>query len=250
MVNLQKLISWLKLICNIMKNVSRLFLVLLAICSLQLTALAQDMMPLIKKVKAKLDLVNDYTASGSMKTDVAFIKAPIGKVTVYYKKPAKFKLKKDGGISILPKGGISVNMSNVLSEKDFMALSAGKQMVGSFMTTVVKLIPTSESSDIILSTLYIDETDNVIRKAVTTTKENGTYEIEMSYGKYLAYGLPNKMTFSFNTKDYKLPKGITMDFGEEDRKTKDAAKNKKGKVEITYSSYTINKGVSDAVFSN
>ena len=228
----------------------KLFFLLLTACSLQLTTSAQDMMPLIRKVKAKLDLVNDYTASGSMKTDVAFIKAPIGKVTIYYKKPSKFKLKKDGGISVLPKGGISVNMSNVLAEKDFVAISSGKQLVGSFMTTVVKLIPTSETSDIVLATLYIDETDYVIRKAVTTTKENGTYEIEMSYGKYLAYGLPSKMTFSFNTKDYKLPKGITMDFGEEDRKTKDAAKNKKGKVEITYSSYTINKGVSDAVFAN
>ncbi len=166
------------------------------------------MMPLLKKVKEKLDKVNDYTASGTMKTDVAFIKAPIGKVTVYYKKPNKFKLKKDGGISVLPKGGVTVTMNNILNEKDFVAINAGKQMVGSFMTTVVKLVPTSETSDVVLSTLYIDETDNVIRKAQTTTKENGTYEIEMSYGKYLSYGLPSKMTFSFNTKDYKMPKGV------------------------------------------
>lgn len=232
-----------------MSRIYRLTILVVAVFGLQLSSLAQDMMPLIKKVKAKLDLVNDYTASGTMKTDVAFIKAPVGKVTIYYKKPNKFKLKKEGGISVLPKGGISVNMSNVLSEKDFVAISSGKQMVGSFMTTVVKLIPTAESSDIVLSTLYIDETDNVIRKAVTTTKENGTYEIEMSYGKYLSYGLPDKMTFSFNTKDYKLPKGITMEFGDEDRPKKDAVKNKKGKVEITYSSYVINKGVPDSVFA-
>jgi outer membrane lipoprotein-sorting protein len=232
-----------------MKNIYRITFLLLAVCSLQLTAFSQDMMPLVKKVKAKLDKVNDYTASGSMKTDVAFIKAPVGKVTMYYKKPNKFRLKKDGGISILPKGGISVNMNNVLSEKDFVAISAGKQMVGSFMTTVVKLIPTSETTDIILSTLYIDETDSVIRKAVTTTKENGTYEIEMSYGKYLSYGLPSKLTFSFNTKDYKMPKGITMEFGDESKEQKEKLKQKKGKVEITYSSYTINKGVADSVFT-
>jgi len=232
-----------------MKNIYRISFLLLAICSIQLSAYAQDMMPLIKKVKAKLDKVNDYTASGSMKTDIAFIKAPIGKVTMYYKKPNKFKLKKNGGISVLPKGGISMNMNNILSEKDFVAISAGKQMVGNFMTTVVKLIPTSEKSDVVLSTLYIDEVDSVIRKAVTTTKENGTYEIEMSYGKYLTYGLPSKLTFSFNTKDYKLPKGITMEFGDEDRPSKEEKlKQKKGKVEITYTSYAINQGVPDAVF--
>lgn len=234
-----------------MRNIYRLSMIMFAVLGFQLVGTAQDMMPLIKKVKAKLDKVNDYTASGSMKTDVAFIKAPVGKVTMYYKKPNKFKLKKDGGISILPKGGVSVNMNNILSEKDFVAINAGKQMVGSFMTTVVKLVPTSENSDIVLSTLYIDERDSVIRKSITTTKENGTYELEMSYGKYLAYGLPSKLTFSFNAKDYKLPKGITMEFGDEDKPTKEEKlKQKKGKVEITYTSYTINKGVADSVFTN
>jgi outer membrane lipoprotein-sorting protein len=232
-----------------MKELFRILLVVLAVSIFQMKASSQDMMPLVKRIKAKLDKVNDYTATGTMKTDVAFIKAPIGKVTIYFKKPNKFKLKKDGGISILPKGGISVTMNNILSDKDFVAISAGKQMIGSFMTTVVKLIPTSEKSDIVLSTLYIDETDTVVRKAVTTTKENGTYEVEMSYGKYLSYALPDKLTFSFNTKDYKMPKGVTMEFGEEDKAKKDAAKVKKGKVEITYTSYVINKGVSDAVFA-
>ena len=71
----------------------------------------------------------------------------------------------------------------------------------------------------------------------------------MSYGKYLAYGLPDYMVFSFNTKDYKLPKGITMEFGDEERPKKDAPKAKKGRVEVTYSSYVINKGVPDAVFA-
>ena len=56
---------------------------------------AQDMTALINKVKAKLDQVNDYTAEGVLKTDVSFIKAPAGKVKVYFKKPDKFKLKKD-----------------------------------------------------------------------------------------------------------------------------------------------------------
>jgi outer membrane lipoprotein-sorting protein len=36
---------------------------------------AQDATTLVRKVKAKLDAVNDYVADGKMKTDVAFIKA-------------------------------------------------------------------------------------------------------------------------------------------------------------------------------
>lgn len=220
---------------------------LMIICSFAVSA--QDMTALINKVKAKLDQVNDYTAEGVLKTDVTFIKAPAGKVKVYFKKPDKFKLKKDGGISILPKGGVSVNTSSMVMTDNYVALAAGESLVDGVKTKIVKLLPTDENSEVVLSTLYIDETNLLVRKAITTTKDNGTYEIGLTYGKYINYGLPDKIVFSFNTKDYKLPKGVTLEFDEGEKKSDaDKLKNKKGKVEITYSSYTINKGVDDAVF--
>jgi outer membrane lipoprotein-sorting protein len=210
---------------------------------------AQDANELIAKVKVKLDKVNDYTATGILKTDVAFIKAPLSNVVIYYKKPDRYKMVKNGGISILPKGGVSVNMSSLISNDKFSILDAGETVINKIKTRIIKLLPADENSNVVLSTLYIDETTLLVQKAVTTTVDNGTYELTMTYGKYAAYGLPDKVIFSFNAKDYKLPKGITLDF---DEKTKPAEgtdqKNKKGKVEITYSSYTINKGISDEVF--
>jgi len=211
---------------------------------------SQDMTALIMRVKANLDQVNDYEADGRMKTDVSFIKAPIGKVKVYFKKPNKFRLKKDGGISLLPKGGVSVNMNSIFATSDFVALAAGEAMIGGSKTRIVKLLPANENSDIVLTTMYIDETNLLVKKAVTTTRENGTYQIEMSYGQYTQYGLPDKVVFTFNTKDYKLPKGITLEFNDEEKPLSEAdkLKNKKGRVEITYTNYQINKGLPDAVF--
>lgn len=227
----------------------RKILLFLITINLGLAGYSQDMTALVMKVKAKLDQVNDYEADGKMKTDVAFIKAPIGKVKVFYKKPNKFRLKKDGGISLLPKGGVSVNMSSIFTSTDFVALSAGEAVVDGTKTRIVKLLPVNESSDVVLTTLYIDEPNLLIKKATTTTRENGTYGIEMSYGRFAQYGLPDKAVFSFNTKDYKLPKGLTLEFDDEKPTTEaEKLKNKKGRVEITYSNYIINKGVSDAMF--
>jgi hypothetical protein len=71
----------------------------------------------------------------------------------------------------------------------------------------------------------------------------------MNYGNYSSYGLPDKVVFSFNTKDYKLPKGVTFDYDDGvKKKTGNDLKNKKGKVEISYSEYVINKGVDDTIF--
>jgi len=219
-------------------------------CMLVMGIKAQDMTPLVQKVRAKIEQVKDYVAVGTMKTDVSFIKAPIGKVKVYFKKPDLFSIKKEGGISLLPKGGVSINMSSLMATTSFVALSAGEAVVDGIKTRVVKLLPMNENSEVILTTLYIQEATLLVLKAVTSTRENGTYEMTMQYGAYQQYGLPDKVIFSFNTKDYKLPKGITLEF-EEDTKPlteSEKIKNRKGRVEINYSSYTINQGLADAVF--
>lgn len=206
-----------------------------------------DAMRLLQKVKAKMDRVNDYAATGKMRTDVVFIKAPVSNIRVYYKKPNRFKINRDGGISLLPKGGVSVNLNALMLTNDFTALDAGKATVAGKEVRVVKLLPLQENSDVVLSTMYIDEQRLLVLKTNTTTRENGTYEMEMQFGNYADYGLPDKVTFSFNTKDYKLPKGITLEF-DDGSKQQQLPKNKKGRIEISYASYQVNKGVSDAMF--
>ena len=211
------------------------------------SAFSQDVNGLIKKVKAKMDKVSDYTAEGNMKMDVAFIKAPAGKIKAYYKRPNKFKIKRDKGISILPKGGVSFDMSSMLNTTNSTAIAAGESIVNGVKVKMVKMLPNDDNNDVILTTLYIDEQNLLIRKTNTTTRENGTFETVLNYGKYAEYGLPDKVIFSFNTKDYKLPKGVTMEFDTEDA-PKQTIKNSKGKVEINYTNYVINKGVSEAEF--
>lgn len=209
---------------------------------------AQNAEELVKKVKAKLETVSNYEANGVMKTNVSFIKVPDSKITVYYKKPDKFRIKKENGISIMPKGSVSLNPAAALAAGNYTTVAAGSGTVGDKAVTIVKLLPLDEKSEVVVSTLYIDEKELLIRKAVTTTRNNGTYEIEMSYGKYATYGLPDKVAFIFNTKDYKLPKGLAFDYDTGEKPAASTDKNQKGKVEITYTSYSINKGISDNIF--
>lgn len=234
-----------------MKHKLTLYIIcFLAIGFSPVTANAQSAEELILKVKAKLDKVIDYQASGKMKTNVIFIKAPIASVKVYYKKPNKLRINNENGISFIPRGSVNINLNNIfINTSGFDIIDVGKESGSNHR--IIKLLPKDENSDVVLSTLYIEESTSLIHKAKTTTKENGTYELELSYGKYADYGLADKVIFSFNTKDYKLPKGITFDYddGSKKKPSEDKLKNKKGKVEITYSSYVINKGVPDSAFN-
>lgn len=228
-----------------MKKILLLFVVLLNVFIVS----AQTTEEIIQKVKTKLEKVNDYEAKGKMKTNVVFIKAPIANVKVFYKKPNKLRINNESGISFIPKGSVNINLNNIfINTTGFDMIDMGKEAKTNFR--IIKLLPKDENAEVVLSTLYIDETLSLIRKAKTTTKENGTYELEMSYGKYADYGLADKVIFTFNTKDYKLPKGITFDYDDGSKKDQspDKLKDKKGKVEISYSGYIINKGVPDSVF--
>ncbi len=217
-----------------------------------LPGLAQDINAekLLAQVVAKVNTVNDYEARGKMKINVSFIKAPGSEVTVYVKKPGKLIIINESGIALVPKGSAQVSVSNIIAsavESDIIDLGLDKKTGW----RTIKLLPKDETSDIILSTLYIDEKLSLVRKARTTTRQDGTYQLEMEYGKYAGYGLADKLVFTFNTRDYKLPKGVTFDYDDgtvKKEQTTGTGKEEKGIVEFTYSYYKINKGLPDTVF--
>lgn len=211
---------------------------------------AQEINTLVNNVRYKLNKINDYEAKGKMKTNVAFLKVPVSEVTVYFKKPNKIKVKSEKGVSFIPKGAVSINMSSLFADNNFTIIDAGTDKIGNTPVRVAKLLPLDDNGDIVLSTIYINPQNNLIYRSKTTTRENGSYQLELSYGKYVSYGLPDKILFTFNTKDYKLPKGMTFDFDDgKNPAPKSGAQPKQGTAEIFLSSYIINKGIADSKFN-
>ncbi|MBI2731392.1 MAG: hypothetical protein HYX40_11700 [Sphingobacteriales bacterium] len=208
----------------------------------------QEANDLLKKVRGKLEKVNDYVASGKMRTNVIFMKVPVASIKVYFKKPNRLKIKNESGISLVPKGSISISLNNVLTADGYTAIDAGTAAIGKTEVRVIKLLPVDDNNEVVLSTLFIDPVRLLVLKSKTTTRDNGTYELEMSYNKYADYALPDKVIFSFNTKEYKLPKGVTFDYDDGSEKKETNGKPKKGKVELSYSSYIINKGIDESIF--
>jgi outer membrane lipoprotein-sorting protein len=226
----------------------RLYILAISLLALH-TVSAQTAGELIQKIKEKFDKVNDYEARGKMKMNVIFIKAPISSIKVYYKKPDKIRINNEKGISLVPKGSVNIHVGSILTNSNnYDIIDVGKEDKTGLR--IIKLLPRDDNAEVVLSTFYIDEKLVLVKKAKTTTRENGTYELELTYGKYSEYGLADKVIFSFNTKDYKLPKGVTFDYKDGSKKEQDAdkLKNRKGRVEITYTEYKLNKGVSDSVF--
>ena len=223
------------------------FLFWVSLCFFATSLNAQDASAIISRVKTRLDKVNNYSSIGSLELDVEFIKMPASKVEIFFKKPDQFKIKSTDGLSILPKGGFSINLQTLLSGSQYTSVKVGTGKVGIYEVDIVKLIPLEENNDLLVATLYIDTKEPLIRKSITSTRSKGTVEMDMTYGRYAQWGLPDKVTILFSTKEYKLPKGISFDYNPGGSTTKKPSTGK-GKVEMVYENYQINKGISESVF--
>ena len=81
------------------------FLTLLII-AIQFGVIAQEANDILSKVVTKLNTVNDYTVTASVKASIPMIKILPSKATIYFKQKDKFKVVSKG-IVILPKQGFT-----------------------------------------------------------------------------------------------------------------------------------------------
>jgi outer membrane lipoprotein-sorting protein len=210
---------------------------------------AQDADKLLLAVKSKLESVKDYTGDATLSVDVSFMNVPDSRVKVYFRQPDQFKILKPDGISILPKGGMSISLNSLISGKEFTAVPGGYTSMNGRKLAIIKLLPIAENSDIVLSTLLVEEKSGLVWKATTTTRENGTYESILEYGRFARWGLPDKILFVFNTNTFKLPKGVTMEYeGSKKAAASKAPGDGKGRVTLLYSNYLINTDIKSDLF--
>ncbi len=213
-----------------------------------------DANTLFQKMRERLNYVKDYVADVKMKIDVSFMRVPNISGKLYYKAPDKLKLERHGGIAILPKKSVNLTLSNLIPSGDATVIDAGHEMIGGINTHIIKVVPVSEQSDIILTKIWIDETRMLALRTETTTRDNGTVRMDLQFDKYANIALPDKVIFYTDVKEYKLPKGITMDYESAEQVPQQApadaksAKPRKGRIQIEYLNYVVNKGVPDEIF--
>jgi outer membrane lipoprotein-sorting protein len=204
---------------------------------------------ILNKVKENFDKVKNYIVDIDVKVDVNFLKVPDSKAKIYFKQPDKIKFESDN-FALLPKEGLNFSPLAILKNK-YTAIYEKDENLNGINTSVIKVIPLNDKSDIILTTLWIDTIKNVIIKSESTTKINGTFSMEFNYNNSIDnYPLPSSMVFTLNVDDKNIPKRINEDIESEQKpKKENKKKSTTGKVYINYYNYKVNMGVPDEVFN-
>jgi hypothetical protein len=207
-----------------------------------------DAKVILRSVYTKLQKAKDYSVNANIKVDMPFIRMLPIDAKIYFKQKDKFKVDSKS-IAIVPRQGFDQSSKMLADTNSFTAIFQGTEKIGMVMTSIVNIIPLSDTSDLILGKLWIDPVQSVILKSQLTTKSNGTILTEYTYGAQVVYGLPDQMIFSVDVKKFKIPKTVAGDTNTNSAdKTEKAKENKKGKIYITLTDYVVNKGILDSVF--
>lgn len=207
-----------------------------------------DAKQVLRGVYNKLQKAKDYSVEANIKVDMPFIRMLPIDAKIYYKQKDKFHVESKG-IAIIPRQSFGQSSKMLADTNSFTAVAQGTEMIGTTQTSIINIIPLSDTSDLILGKLWIDPKNSIILKSQLTTKSNGTILTEYTYGAQTAFGLPDKMVFSVDVKKFKIPKGVATDINNTtDEKKEKEKENKKGKIFITLTNYQVNKGIPDSVF--
>ncbi len=220
-----------------MKKLVVLFLLAGLVC-----AQKPDANKILKEVYSKFTKVKDYTVDVAIKLDVSFVKMADSKVKVYFKQPDKVHVESTG-FSLIPAQAVNFNPAKYLTE-DFVAVYLKQDIIDGKKVDVLNLLPKSDTAKVKFVKLWIDRDEKVIRKFETTADRGGSVLSELSYGSEIKYALPSQIKVSMDFGNARLP-GMNNRRGKEDNKEK---KEKKGSATVTYSNYSINKGIDDKLF--
>ena len=224
--------------------------ILIYILLIVTSIIAQSKNPneIINEVISNFSKVKDYQVDVNIKVDIEFLKVPDSKAKIYFKQPDKVHLESEG-FALLPKDGLDFSPSSLV-KKNYTAIYEQDVMLDGINTSIVKVIPIGDQGNVILSTLWIDQSKRIIRKVESTTKTNGTFSINFFYDDNLKYPLPSKIIFSFNIDQMNIPNAFGDEPNADQPKKKKGRFNSttKGQVIVTYSNYKVNKGIPDSIF--
>jgi hypothetical protein len=131
--------------------------------------------------------------------------------------------------------------------KSYSAVLGEDKTINEHKTKLVSVLPSAENSEIVLAKVYISPSDALIYRTVLTTKSSGTVSIDYEYNHNKQFALPSKLTFTVDIKKFKMPKSVASDIRNNEKKKK-YKDNEKGTILLVFTSYEVNKGLSDAIF--
>jgi len=221
----------------------RKILLLAGILFLLLSELIQaqeDAFRYLDPIERKYSELKDYMVDVKVHFDIETLKAPDMQAKLYFKAPDKMKVKSPK-IFFFPKEGGYFNPS-LFKKKEFEVKLLERLILDGKNVVRLKLTPTDTGISNKVFVLTIDTDRNLIKEIKISPSEGREIKAAIEYGMFNGFELPIRIDLQLDIPEGE-PSGMRefTQFGQR-------AKRITGKVQITYSNYKVNSGLSDEMF--
>ncbi|HEY9166737.1 MAG TPA: hypothetical protein VIS48_11305 [Candidatus Kryptonia bacterium] len=199
----------------------------------------EDGVQYLKNALSKFAGIEDYVVNVKVHMDIPDVKSPDMEGTVYYKEPDKYKMESKG-LFFLPKE-VGVFNPKKFDPDAFDVKFVDTTEVDGVPAVRVSLSPKKDESGMREVILTIDERDWLIREIASVPYPGRQASAKITYDRFGNFQLPVRIDVNLDIDKGNMPMGR---FGGEQA----VRRGLKGNVEIYYSNYKINSGLSDSIF--
>ena len=215
----------------------KLRIIFLLILMLSVSLQAQEIDKDLLRIKERMEEVLHFTAEIVVDVEAPFINMPTKTASMEYNRGEKIKFKSKDFL-IFPKRGLDFTFSE-LFEHPFISVNRGFKTIDNQNLKVLSVIPKDEKADMAMATLYLDiENDHIIISEITT-KNQGSYTLQMHYNATEI--LPDHIEVSFAIENLKIPLNFMGSDTSIDRKAMKSNKTNTGTVKLQIKNYDIKK---------
>ncbi len=200
----------------------------------------EDAFRYLDAIEKKYSGLKDYTVDVNVHFDIEALKAPDMKARLYFKAPDKIKLDSKR-IFFFPKEGGFFNPFQ-FNPKNFDVLLLGRLTYDGRTAVRLRLIPVNLEASNKGFVLTIDTQRNLIKEIRVSPSEGREIIAVIDYGTFDRFDLPVHIELQLDMPSAEPNGAKEFHLGQ-------GGKRIRGKVEITYSNYKINSGLSDEIFA-
>ena len=191
---------------------------------------------LLNGLKSRMDLIAGFQADALINVDVEFINIKEREVMIIFTAPDKFDFDAKG-IALMPKNGMKMEYMGLIYGAN-TAIPVGSEPVRDIHTQIIKVIPESIDSDIILAQLWIDPVSYRIMRMKTFTRESGSYLINFFFNEKDGI-LPYKLEVRFDIENMGMSARMMNEFMGKTRESETDSLPKEAKVLVEYRNMVI-----------
>ncbi|MGA2315415.1 MAG: hypothetical protein ABSG71_03445 [Thermodesulfobacteriota bacterium] len=202
----------------------------------------EDTTRYLDSIEKKYSGLKDYRVDVNVHFDIEALKAPDMQARLYFKAPDKMKVESKK-VFFFPKEGGYFNPS-LFKKKDFEVRLLERLIYDGRKAVRLRLTPTDMNTYNKGLVLTIDTDRNLIREIKISPSEGREIKAAIEYGMFDGFELPTHIDLQLDIPSEE-PSGM-KEFTQFGQRTKSIT----GKIQITYSNYRVNVGLSDEIFKD